>query len=185
MARVVFQRQSPDTRITFPSFPRGKRKSLQLSDENVSLTQAEYFEKPPKRAELPSCCSPVGKTIKSHVKSCTDDEVHDLTWFMLRSLCRETAPLPKSTSFSKQQTIPLSTGYNAHLSTKSEHLTAVAYAPIIDSKPAGMATVFTTMKNCRKMCLNLGQEVSLQTMDQQLYAIAILQLCNFEFFLVI
>ena len=35
-----------------------------------------------------------------------------------------------------------------------------------------MATVNTTMKNCRKMCLNLGQEVSLQTMDQQLYTIA-------------
>ena len=34
-----------------------------------------------------------------------------------------------------------------------------------------MATVYTAMRNCRKMCLNLGQEVSLQTMDQQLYAI--------------
>ena len=35
-----------------------------------------------------------------------------------------------------------------------------------------MATVYTKMKNYRKMCLNPGQEVSLQTMDQQLYAIA-------------
>ena len=109
--------------------------------------------------------------IKSQIKSCTDDEVHDLTWVMLRSLCREIAPLPKSTLFSKQQTIPLWTGYNAHLSTKSEHIKAVAYAPIIDSKSADIATVYTTMKNCRKMCLNLGQKVSLETMDQQLYAI--------------
>ena len=91
---------------------------------------------------------------------------------MLRSLYREIAPLPRLTPFSKQQTIPLWTGYNSHLSTKSEHLTAVAYAPIIDWKPVDMATVYTTIKNCRKMCLNLGQEVSLQTMDQQLYAIA-------------
>ena len=64
MARVVFQRQSPDTRISFPSFPRGERKSLQLSDEIVSLTQAGPFKKPPKRVEPLSYCSPVEK-IKS------------------------------------------------------------------------------------------------------------------------
>ena len=106
MARVVFQRQSPDTRISFPSFLGGKRKSLQLSDEIVSLTQAESFKKPPKRADPPLYCSPVEK-LKSQIKSCTDDEVHDLTRLVLRSLCREIAPLPKSTPFS------LWTGYNA------------------------------------------------------------------------
>ena len=171
MARVVFQRQSPDTRISFPSFSRGKRKSLQLPDEIVSLTQVEPFRKPPKRAEPPLYCSPMEK-IKSQIKLCTDDEVHDLTWLMLRFFCREIESLPKSTPFSKQQTIPLWTGYNAHLSTKSEHITAVAYAPIIDSKPADMVTVYTTTKNCRKMCLNPGEDVSFHIMDQQLDAIA-------------
>ena len=101
MALVVFQRQSPDTRISFPSFPRVKRKLLQLSDEIVSLTQAESFKQPPKRAELPSYCNPVEKR-KSQIKSCADDEVHDLIWHMLRSLYREIAPLPKSTPFLKQ-----------------------------------------------------------------------------------
>ena len=128
MARVLFQRQSPDICISFPSFPRGRRKSLQLSNEIVSLTQDESFKKPPKRAEPPSYCNPVEK-IKSQIKSCIDDEVHDLTWLTLRSLCRQIAPLPKSTPFSKQQTIPMWTGYNADLSTKSEHLAAVANCP--------------------------------------------------------
>ena len=85
--------------LVFQVFPAGK-KSLQLSDEIVSLTQAESFKKPPKRAESPSYCRPVEK-IMSQIKSCTDDEVHDLTWLILRSLCREIAPLPKSTPFSK------------------------------------------------------------------------------------
>ena len=115
MVGVVFQRQSPDTRISFPSFPHEKRKLLQLSDEIVSLTQAESFKRPSKRAKPPILCSV--ENIKSQIKSCTDDEVHDLTWLMLRSLCREIATLPKSTPFSKQQTIPLWTRYNAHLST--------------------------------------------------------------------
>ena len=54
MKHVVFKDKSPDLCISFPSFPCRKRKSLQLSDEIVSLTRAESFKKPPKRAEPPS-----------------------------------------------------------------------------------------------------------------------------------
>jgi hypothetical protein len=54
----------------------------------------------------------------------------------------------------------------------SSNVTAIAYAPIIDTKPADMGTVFTTMIKCKEITNQLGQEITVQTMDQQLFAIA-------------
>jgi hypothetical protein len=48
----------------------------------------------------------------------------------------------------------------------------VSYAPIIESKPNDMATVYTTMKKCIDMTKAFGQKHSIQTFDQQLYAMA-------------
>jgi hypothetical protein len=48
----------------------------------------------------------------------------------------------------------------------------VSYAPIIESNPNDMATVYTTMKKCIDMTKAVGQNHSIQTFDQQLYAIA-------------
>ena len=48
----------------------------------------------------------------------------------------------------------------------------MSYAPIIESKPNDMSTVFTTMKRCVDMTKAMGQVHSVQTFDQQLYAIA-------------
>ena len=48
----------------------------------------------------------------------------------------------------------------------------VAYPPIVDAKPTDIATVYTTMKKCVDMCNKAGQTYSIQTFDQQLYAIA-------------
>ncbi len=46
-------------------------------------------------------------------------------------------------------------------------------AVIIDAKSSDVSTVYTTIKRCRDMISTLGQECSiLQTMDQQLYAVA-------------
>jgi hypothetical protein len=42
----------------------------------------------------------------------------------------------------------------------------------VDAKPADMATVYTTMSKCKQMTLALGQPCSIQTFDQQLYAVA-------------
>lgn len=50
----------------------------------------------------------------------------------------------------------------------------VSYAHIVvDSKPSDMATTctYTTMKMCDDMCLKAGQQYSLQTFGQKLYAI--------------
>jgi hypothetical protein len=54
----------------------------------------------------------------------------------------------------------------------SSNVTAIAYAPIIDTKPADMGTVFSTMIKCKEITNQLGQEITVQTMDQQLFAIA-------------
>ena len=51
-------------------------------------------------------------------------------------------------------------------------MTVTAYPPIINSKPADFSTVYTTMKHSHKMAQKLGQTFAIQTMDQQLYAIA-------------
>lgn len=48
----------------------------------------------------------------------------------------------------------------------------VTYPSLVDSKPTDMATVYTTMKRCVEMCNTAGQQYSIQTFDQQLYAIA-------------
>jgi hypothetical protein len=48
----------------------------------------------------------------------------------------------------------------------------VSYAPIIESKPNDMSTVFTTMKRYIDMTKAMVQVHSVHTFDQQLYAIA-------------
>lgn len=48
----------------------------------------------------------------------------------------------------------------------------MSYVPIIESNPNDMATVYTTMKKCIDMTKAVGQKHSIQTFDQQRYAIA-------------
>jgi hypothetical protein len=48
----------------------------------------------------------------------------------------------------------------------------IAYPPIIDAKPADMATVYTTMCKCMQTSTAVTQGCSVQTCDQQLHAIA-------------
>ena len=48
----------------------------------------------------------------------------------------------------------------------------MSHAPIVDAKPSDMSTVYTTMHRCQEMTKSLGQAYSIQTFDQQLYAIA-------------
>ena len=72
----------------------------------------------------------------------------------------------------QEQTIPFWTDYNKTMSNINDSFTSVAYAPIIDAKPADMAIVYTTMVRCKEMTNALGQLSAVQTFDQQLYAIA-------------
>ena len=73
--------------------------------------------------------------------------------------------------FASQQTnpqqIPFWTGYNSGLSEYKSEFSVVSF----ESKPNDMSTVFTTMKRCLDMTKAMGQVHSVQTFDQQLYAI--------------
>ena len=74
--------------------------------------------------------------------------------------------------YTDQQAVHYWTGFNHRLHETETTYTAVAYAPVINAKPSDIATVYTTMKKCQSMSAQLGQDYAIQTMDQQLYAIA-------------
>ena len=69
--------------------------------------------------------------------------------------------------------MPFWSGFNSSLlELPSATYTAKSYPPIIDAKPSDMATIYTCMKRNKAMSQELGQKWSVQTMDQQLFAVA-------------
>ena len=58
------------------------------------------------------------------------------------------------------------------LSERKDTETVASYAPVIESEPADMATVYIAMRKSKDTSVMLGQSHAIQTMDQQLYAIA-------------
>ena len=98
--------------------------------------------------------------------------VRDISWVFLRLMSRGALPVPPDTAITQHHVVPFWTGYNAQLLQAKDTYRAIAYAPIIDAKPADMGTVFTNMIKCKEMTNHLGQEITVQTMDQQLFAIA-------------
>ena len=64
------------------------------------------------------------------------------------------------------------TGFYSKVTESHTRQTLVTYAPVVDSKPSDMNTVFTTMKKCMGMSKVVGQHNSIQTFDQQLYAVS-------------
>ncbi|CAG2197605.1 unnamed protein product [Mytilus edulis] len=110
------------------------------------------------------------------IKKCDDRgaETSDIAWVFLRLLSRQTVdfPIRNHLPTGGKQIIPFWTGYHRKTSMYCRSFSIVSYAPIVDSKPSDMATVYTTMKRCVDMCMKAGQQYSVQTFDQQLYAIA-------------
>lgn len=70
------------------------------------------------------------------------------------------------------QRVPFWTGFNSCVFEYKSEFSVVSYVPIIESNPNDMATVYTTMKKCIDMTKAVGQKHSIQTFDQQRYAIA-------------
>ena len=100
------------------------------------------------------------------------DNSSELVWVLLRSFARDPCILPFKTEAFDCQYIPFWTCYNSSTSDYRPEFSVVYYAPIVDAKPNDIATVYTTMKICSDMINDLGQRYSIQTFDQQLYAIA-------------
>ena len=97
--------------------------------------------------------------------------VRDLSWVLMRMLPRGLLPYHPALS-QDTSVVSLWSGFSAQLSQPKLTYTATAYAPIIDAKPADMKTVYNTMMKSKQMTEKLGQRTTVQTMDQQLYAIA-------------
>jgi hypothetical protein len=171
MARVIFQQQMPGDQCNqcTPAIQHGKEKSLVIDDETESLMQCVAFQKPQKR---PEPCRIARATEKANSCALEVSGVRDISWCLLRLVSRGLIPMPADLETVSTQVIPFWTGFNYLVAEKKESYTAVAYAPIIDAKPADMATVYTTMLRCKEMSKGLGQQYSIQTMDQQLYAVA-------------
>ena len=144
MARVVFQERSADSpATTHIAIEHKKSKSQALCQQIESLMQCDAFEKTNIRAE------PTQREMVIHkLNSCKTDmiPVLDLAWCLLRLLHRGVLPLPNGVDITPNQIIPFWTGFNYNFPRKRPSYTAVTYAPIIESKPADMATVYTTVR---------------------------------------
>ncbi|MES9879249.1 MAG: hypothetical protein ABW185_00005 [Sedimenticola sp.] len=171
MARAVFQHQPADHPITEGRrIPRGSDRALQINDQNRAiLAGCLPFDKPKQRKEPPRVPNAVDLINSCE---CHDQDRIDVPWVMLRMMTRNSLPLEMNIALPDVQNIPFWTGFNANLSEKSETATVAAYPPIIEAAPADMSTVYSTMVKCRNMTQHLGQSNCVQTMDQQLYAIA-------------
>ena len=170
MARVVFQNQQvSEQTLDSVHIPVGSDKSLKLTEtECVKLTQSLPFEKPKQRQE------PNRKTNAVELLNsidCHDFDCKDIAWVLLRCMSRGVIPSDFGIALPDQK-VPFWTGFNSMLSEKTNTVTIASYAPVIESEPADMATVYTTMRKSKETAITLGQSHAIQTLDQQLYAIA-------------
>jgi hypothetical protein len=69
-----------------------------------------------------------------------------------------------------EQVVPFWTGFNKILSDRQPDHVVVAYPPIIDVKPADMATVYTTMCKCMDIPTAVGQDAQFRQFTNTLYA---------------
>ena len=171
MARAVFQIQSscslPDDVV---KIKRSQERSLQVTENTSNILSCLPFKKPKERMEPVRCTDAYTKIISCDVENA---ETPDIAWVLLRVLSRNTVEFPLAClPTTDQQIIPFWTGYYRETSKYSSSFSTVAYPPIVDSKPSDMSTVYTTMKRCVDMCQRAGQKYSIQTFDQQLYAVA-------------
>lgn len=169
MGRVIFQQQRLGNVHDLQRIKRVSDKSLQVTPDIEKLTQCNAKINIKNRSQPPRSHSPVDK-----ITSCGEDcnPTQNMTWVLLRMVSRQVLPLNPSFICNNSQIIPMWNGFNSTLREVEPVFTRAAYAPVIDAKPADPSTVYVTMENCKKMSQALGQSTSVQTMDQQLYAVA-------------
>ena len=169
MGRVVIQYQDPTQRAT------SKRKRGPNVDKNkalgVGMTAdcAANYRKPSVRPEAPRR-GDAEQMIQKCVRDDTTVKTDNLSWVFLRNCTRSIYPdfnLP-----SNQQVVPFWAGFNALAVEANSTYVVHAYKPVINSQPTDPETMYRTMKGCRETAVAADQEVSVQIVDQQLYAIA-------------
>jgi hypothetical protein len=173
MARAVFQVKSapPSSEaLNDARIKRNQERSLPLTEKTYALISCLPYDKPKERMEPIHREDAYDKITRCEVKN---PETPDVSWTLLRLFSRNVVEFPIACHVPRsEQIIPFWTGYYKKTSEHCESFSLVSYAPIVDFKPTDMATVYTTMKKCVEICCKARQQYSVQTFDQQLYAIA-------------
>ena len=174
MARVSIQYQTTSQRTAYqcksgPEICRNK--ALDASDLAKAVGKMPHYKPPVVRPEPPRIQDAVS-LIKKCITNDASKTVSHIVWVFLRNVCRiERFPIPDCTMIEGQK-IPFSAGYNSRISKPSETFSVVAYKPVINAKPSCPKTVHKTMTGCVQTARTAQQNSSVQTVDQQLYAVA-------------
>ena len=148
MARAVFQLQtegSDETSVDQVKIKCSQNKSLPVDEQTMSLMSCLPFNKLQERPEPPRRQDAYNAILSC---SATSENLSDSIWVLLRLLSREIVKFPIEQPDQSEQTIPFWTGFNGKISNSHPCRTLVTYAPVVDSKPSDMSTVYTTMKKC-------------------------------------
>lgn len=178
LARFMFQDQQVAAVPEKSVIPRLKDKSLKLTDEILSLVDRENYQLPSSRPVPPRYEDPVAHINNAKVHNQATNGTKDMAWLMLRMEPRGIIPSPPVTRCrpSDEPLVPLWKGYNAIVAKSEpknlETRTKRVHLPIIDAQPNDKRTLYTSMAHCQRLSRYLGQRTSMQTMDQQLYALA-------------
>ena len=89
-----------------------------------------------------------------------------MVWCLLHMICRGILPVNNNDT---EQVIPLWRGYNSHVTELSEYVTESSGLTPINHTPSDKSTLYTSRKQNKQLTNALGQEISVQTFDLQLY----------------
>ena len=172
LARFMFQDQTVESTSVNLAIPRIKDRSIKETEEVLQLTKCEPYQLPSKRPVPPISHDILRKINNLNISNQATNGTKETAWLLLRMIPRGVLPI---TSPPDKSVVPLWKGYNAKIlipnSCRLQTKTHRAHLPIIDAKPSDKTTLYTSMVQCKRLTNSLGQKSSLQTMDQQLYAI--------------
>ena len=169
LARVCFQQGSDgDQDPGYSCIPIVKEVKLTITPEAQKYMKSVDFTKPKVRP-VPPRYGKASERIMGIMKG--SFSINDFIWVILRSFSRDPLQLCLNLTPKEDQVIPFWSDFNKSVSPVHAFSTEASYKPIIDSSPTEMDTIYTSMLNCNATAKALGQEYSIQTMDQQLYAI--------------
>ena len=169
LARVCFQQRNGESKVPeHTCIPISKEVKLTITPEARKYMKPLDFPKP-KIRPVPPRYNKAAERLTDIMKG--SFSVNDFVWVILRSFAREPLQRNLDVTIKNDQVIPFWSDFNRSFSPINEYSTEVSYKPIIDATPTEMDTLYTSMLNCSATAKALGQEYSIQTMDQQLYAI--------------
>ena len=143
-------------------------KSLKITPEIEALTSPLPYNPPKVRPVPPRTDNALAKIKSTQYKDNVTTGVCDMTWVMLRMLCRGLLPKPNDPKY-MTQVVSLWRGYNTRIIPQSSYVTKSVCRPVINHTPSDKSTLYTSMKANKELTNACGQEVSVQSVDLQLY----------------